>query len=190
MGCILRLLFTLVPGAILAGGAVLSIQAARFWIDTVGPPQNNPIVVPLDPSTEIEVVSFVPSSIRPELSPIPLETEVSFKSPIQSSTEVSIEVTDDCNFIRVDNGKETLVFDVTTGHVQSAEAQLVTRNSRPSPNCTFFISVQSGPYVAVVEHSVPINGWTGHLMSVGKLLTGLLASGIGLKGILATLFGL
>jgi len=186
---IIKLLFVIVPATILATGVILFSQAIRFWSDIVGPPKVEPVALTFDQPADIVAVAFVPSSIRPELTPVELEVEISLVGQAPDQKDVSIEVEDRCNYVRIEQSKTNLVFDDSTPHMQPAKSQLLVRNSRPSPSCDIIITVQIDDAIATASKTLPIDGWTGHLLAVGKMLTGLLSSGLGLAGVFGLLFG-
>lgn len=190
MGCPVKFLFTVVPGAILVLGVMLFTQATRFWMDISGPPKVDPITLTFDQPTDVEVVAFLPSSIRPELTPIDIEVETSLIGQPTYPIEIAIEVADNCTYVKIENSKTMLLFDAMTSRTQPAKSQLSTRNSRPSPSCGIIVTAQSGNSLATVSRVVPIDGWTGHLLAVAKILAGLLSSGVGLRGVLALLLGI
>ena len=190
MKLLIKIIMLVVPLAIVVAGVIFIIQAGRFWLDVTAPSQVQRIGLEWNKPVPLQAVVFAPSSIRPQDSPISVEVEVKqLVGDLQGAKfEVAVEVSDKCDYVRVDNATTILTFDDTHSETQSASAVLVVRNMIPPIECPITVNATSNDAVATSDFSLLVNAWTGHLLAVAKLLFGFIGSILGLRGI-RTIFG-
>lgn len=191
MATLIKILMVLIPLIIITFGIMLIVQAGSFWLNVTGPVNVTPRELNFDHQTPFSATAFVPESFRPQNSPISFEVEIDQRDKsVDLNKQIVIEVSDNCDCLRVDNAKSTLVFNPQEAKTQSVTASLVARTPcRSSRNCELTVSAAVDQAQAIDKFSIPINAWFGHLLSIIELLFGLATTFMSLQELLAIFRG-
>jgi hypothetical protein len=183
-----RLLFIVIPLALLAFGVKLVINAVNFWIAATGKPNTLSVDAFVSPTEDFRVKVFYPEVIKSTDQGLNVEVEIQDNQPgVPFTSTVQVLVTDTCDYIRLDNPTHT--FDLTSHlPIQDGDSLIISRNSTPPSYCGFDVKVMNaGKEYGSKHFDIYINSWLGHLKSVVNILVGLVVSLAGLRGALAVL---
>jgi len=188
MEFLVKIFLIIIPLMIISVGVFLVYQAGDFWLDTIGPSLILDQNIAFDQSLPFDTKVYYPARIQPQELSQSIEIEIAqsdFDGKIPE--QASFELTEECDYLSLE--KSQVQFEITdeSDQVQNELFGIRIRNTIPPTKCKFTISGQTEATnsSASIEIDIPINAWTGHMISIGEALIGLVVAFLGSRGLLA-----